>query len=123
MLPVLRSKDHGRAESKDQKALMREISGSTVIWPLTSVKHEGMVLSPCAIVTPKSIEQCEGLSTSMHMQIADAAQKWIGVQCFKKEHYPIPDHAFNAASEQVPGPRVACHVCVSSSLHVHAHRN
>ena len=40
----------------------------------------------------------------LHMQVADAAQKCIGVKCFKKEHYPLPDQAaaaFSAASEQV----------------------
>ena len=42
-----------------------------------------------------------GLSTSIHMQLADAAQKWIGVKCFQKEHYPVPEHAFTAVSEQV----------------------
>jgi len=39
------------------------------------------------------------------MQIVDAAQKWIGVKCFKKEQYPVPEQAaaaFNAASQQVP---------------------
>ena len=40
------------------------------------------------------------------MQVADAAQKCIGVKCFRKEHYPLPDQAaaaFSAASEQVLG--------------------
>ena len=37
----------------------------------------------------------------MYVQLADAAQKWIGVECFKKEHYPVPEHAFTAISEQV----------------------
>lgn len=38
------------------------------------------------------------------MQIADAAQRWIGVKCFEKEHYPVPDQAaaaFKAGSDQV----------------------
>ena len=43
---------------------------------------------------------------TLHMQVADAAQKCIGVKCFRKEHYPLPDQAaaaFSAASEQVFG--------------------
>ena len=42
----------------------------------------------------------------LQIQVADAAQKCIGVKCFRKEHYPLPDQAaaaFSAASEQVPG--------------------
>lgn len=46
------------------------------------------------------------LTPVLHMQVADAAQKCIGVRCFRKEQYPLPDKAaaaFNAASEQVIG--------------------
>ena len=49
------------------------------------------------------------------MQIADAAQRWIGVKCFKKEHYPVPEHAFTAVSEQVAVLALPCHVCMLNS--------